>query len=1320
MATHKPPRRRSPAAALRRAAQAWAAARAAVRRLRQRLPPPVKLLLRRTTRWTLHSFLGVLIALVLIFVAARVWLPTLAERKAEIESYLTATVGNRVAFDSLATYWDGLNPGVRAQGFRVYSKTGREPAVGLREVRLSLAWWPLLRGSIAINSLVLVEPRLAVERQPDGRLRVTGIEVEGLQDPAQQDFSDWLFEQREMVIENGELEWVDHAPPPGAPKAAPERLSVQHVYATLRNDGDRHRFDLRAAFPKALCGDCRLSADLTGHPLRDEHWHGTIALQAQDLTLAALPRALRAQLPEGLDGRFSVRLDSRWRDGLPEAIDGRVAATGMQLPLPGAPQPVAIRAASASVAWKGAPDEWRLDLRQLRLGLTVAPWTVGQLRLDYRGGRSSLYVDHLNVGDLAAFAAGLPGEGAWFDWLRAARPDGSVDRLRLALGALPPSAADYEIEADLRNIRFGAHARVPGISGLAGHLRVAPDGGELEVASGASRLLLPRVFRDPIELARLAARLRWRRGTDDWLVSAGDIVLANRDGRAEGELELRLPDDAAVSPVLKLRMDVRDGDGAHAERYYPLVMPEALRAYLAQAVVGGRVTEGSVVFHGALRNFPFLDGKGKFEVRAHVTDGIFEYLPDWAPIRDIDADLYFTGTGLLITSDHGRVRGLETGRVAVAIDNYFAPDVFVEASGQLHGPLQDALEVLADSRNARFAPYLAPGLRAEGGGVLTLDLRIPTHAPSAFTLAGDYRFLGSAVAVPPGALRLDGLRGALQFSEAGLSGGDVRAQLLGGETAFEAGPDPAGGTRVGVRGTVTEAGLARAFGPGAALLAGGEVPWQVQARLRPRGNELRADADLRAFELRLPAPLAKARGEPLALAVRTVSSGADSQVLDLQAGGRASGRLAFQHGAGGWTLSRGRIGIGERVSALPAQGGLMLSARLPSLNADSWWALLRGHAGGDGGFGIVSRVSAEVDALEAFGRPFGQLSVDFTRWPGSWHGRLQGEAVSGQAVLTPSPGDGRPAAISLTLDKLVLPRARTGAAPLAADPRRLPALDLRSQAFAFADKPLGALEFGAAPVAQGWRIHNLKITAPDTQFSATGLWEADPQGHQATRLEASLNSTDFGRVLALLGYPDELIGGRLVLGSKWSWPGSPGDLRMAVLDGELDVSLAKGRLPKISPGAGRVLGVLDLRSATRYLALDFSNVFGKGLAFDSIKGKATIEQGDASTRELLIRAPGADIDLSGRVGLVTRDLDLRIGVTPRLMEELAITGGLLGGPAVGAAVAVLHNLVKKPLEKNTRVLYTVRGGWDDPVVERAGGPAENAAPGLVDPGAATP
>jgi len=1311
---HKPVRK--PQSRFARLGQTMRTARGAVRSLRQRLPPPVKHVLRRATHWTLHSTLGVVIAIVLIFLAAHLWLPTLAERKGEIELYISSTLGNPVTLDTLDTYWDGLNPGVRVQGLRVQSAATGLQAIRLKELRLSLAWWPLLTGRIEINSLVLVEPSLSVERQADGRLRVSGIETGATAAPADTDISQFLLSQKELVIENGALLWLDrHA------GADDERFSVRRVYLELRNNGDRHRLEFRADFPNDLCADCRVSADIRGNPFREASWRGKIGIQARALSTRGLPRILRAPFPPGLAGHFDLRLVSEWRDARPESVEGRLAVTDLSLPLSDATRPLLIKALDSKFKWKGSAEIWRLDLANLRLGLTQAAWSAGRLRLDVQPERRRLEVEHVDVADLAAFTAALPREHALLDWLRTAQPAGGLNRLRLELAGPVAEPTGYSADAELRNIRFAAHERVPGVHGLSGKLSLTRDGGEFRLDSGEARVALPRIFKEPLSVQRLTSRIRWRQNPEDWFVQAQDIVLNARDGRARGDVELRWPKDSAVSPVLKLRADFRDGDGRHTARYIPLNLPEGLRAWIERAVVSGRVTEGSVLYHGALRNYPFRDGKGQFEVRAHVKDGVLDYLPGWAPIHDIDADLYFTGTGMLATSAHSKIRSLDVGRMTVAIEDFGAPDgALVTVNGRITGPLQETLGVLADSKTPRFVSLAPAGLRAAGNGILTLDLRIPTRTPTTSTIAGLYRFLNSSVEFPFRAIRIDNIQGGMEFGESGLRNGKLSASLLGGDAVLEAVPDAAlaGAVRIEARGTLTKTGLAQLFGPELSPLWRGQAPWQARLLPRTAGYELFIETDLRDLELRLPAPLAKAQGEPLLLQVRTSVIGSDSQVLDLRAEERVTGKLAFQRAASGWTFIRGRIGIGEKITQLPPLPGLQLSVHLPVLNADDWWPLLRENLSGSGDSGWldrVSRVNAEIESLEAFGRGFGRLSLDLGNAAGNWQGRVQGDAVAGQIAITGPASTGLPlvvgnvaapsrSVIHLTLEKLILPPARASGEDLAIDPRGLPSLHVQSQSFTVADKSLGALEFSALPATHGWKIASLKLTRPESSLTASGLWEIDSRSQQSTQIDASLTSKDFGKLMETLGYPEEIVGGKLTLQSNWSWPGAPTAFRLARTDGNLTFVLANGRIPKISPGAGRLLGALDLGSVTRYLTLDFSNVFGKGLTFDNIKGRVAVEKGNAYTRDLAIRTPGAEIGMSGRIGLVARDLDLELGVTPHLMEELVVAGGLLGGPVVGAAVAVLHKLVKKPFEKSTRISYTVKGGWDGPAVTRLGPP----------------
>jgi len=72
----------------------------------------------------------------------------------------------------------------------------------------------------------------------------------------------------------------------------------------------------------------------------------------------------------------------------------------------------------------------------------------------------------------------------------------------------------------------------------------------------------------------------------------------------------------------------------------------------------------------------------------------------------------------------------------------------------------------------------------------------------------------------------------------------------------------------------------------------------------------------------------------------------------------------------------------------------------------------------------------------------------------------------------------------------------------------------------------------------------------------------------------------------------------------------------------------------------------------------------------------------------------------GRIGLVERDYDQKVVIAADLGRTLPVAGTVVGGPAVGAALFLLSEILSKPFE--TQVTYQLSGSWEDPVIERLG------------------
>jgi len=148
------------------------------------------------------------------------------------------------------------------------------------------------------------------------------------------------------------------------------------------------------------------------------------------------------------------------------------------------------------------------------------------------------------------------------------------------------------------------------------------------------------------------------------------------------------------------------------------------------------------------------------------------------------------------------------------------------------------------------------------------------------------------------------------------------------------------------------------------------------------------------------------------------------------------------------------------------------------------------------------------------------------------------------------------------------------------------------------------------------------------------------------------------------------------------------------------LEVGPGRLTEVEPGGiGRAFGLLNLNSLTRRLSMDFSDITESGFGFDSIRGLFTIAAGQASTDDLVLIGPAAQIHITGSIDLVQQTLAQQATVLPQIGSSLTLAGTLAGGPVVGAALFVADQLLPEGMARVGSYQYTIRGPWDDPDIE---------------------
>jgi len=1258
--------------------------------------PRLRRLLLQMGRWVWYAGAGLLLVFALVFLAARLWLPTLADEKAAIEHFLSERSAHTVRIDNLRPYWEGLHPALELQGFKVFIAGRSSPVLQLREMRISFAWLPLLQGKIESNNLTLVQPDLSLQRLPDGRFNLRGFDtpapVEGVETGK---FIHWLFSQNELVVEDAVFHWIDDL-------AKEPALAVRQVNIRLRNSGERHRLGISAAFPREICGGCSFIVDIKGNPLTHEAWDGKIYLRAHNLDVKALPLIAQEQLSLPLQGLFDVQLWSQWKLGRPYAVNGKIKISELRLAHPllsdvqtgKATKFIRMKETSADLNWERTEEEWRLDLTNLLLQLNKKPWSAGKFHIESKPDRSIFQLEHLDLDELMGLSTGLEEQEALaktLDVVRALDPKGMLNNIQLRIEGRLSSPEDYAFEADAANLKVSSYRQFPGFSGANGHISSTKTEGAFAFNITGGSLFPRNLFRAPLEVRRASGYLNWGKQDNGWYLNGRDLKLQAKNGEAEGSFGLELPADVNVAPSLTLHVKAQNTNIAD---FYPLLAKKIL-PWLRATVLSGTLTRGEVNYAGPVRA---TKARGKLELTGHVNNGVVHYLSQWPPLEKVEAEV-FVGGGEMVVTGKGKIRQLEANQIVVRMLDLYAAERVIRVSGNVTGPVDATLAVLRET--GKWPALFPTGFQGAGNGSLGLDIAVPLGNPQAVRLTGEYRFFNADLHLPWQNLAVDHIQGNLAFTESGASSGQLQAQWLGGDTKLQIipqKPQPVTTTLIRIAGNITGAGLEKTFAPAAGAFTG-EAPWNAVVQVSKQQNNVQLEADLQNMAFTLPPPLDKPAGKPMKLVLKTETRGPGSQVLDLVVGDRLFAKFGLEKQADTWSLTKARVNIGSGNYELPDKPGLHFHIGLPYLDADRWLNYVKSQPVGETkpsfSLDIFTRISADFGGLDVLHRRYGKLSADLNKEPSGWNGTLKGAAFGGQIYLPLSNAE---PLIQLNLDYLILPEKLPGTTSSFSDPRALPTVSIRSQSFQAGKWQLGKLSFWAAPVEQGWKIRHLVLSRPEMNLFLKGDWTIN-RGRQATNLEAELNSTNAGLTLTAFGVPDQVAGGNTKLKASFAWDGAPADFSFASLNAKIGLSAEDGRFLNVKQGAGKLLGVLDIRSITRYLTLDFSNIFGKGFAFDKVKGNVVVERGNAYTTGITVEGPSADIHISGRAGIVAEDFDLEVSVSPRL-GGLTTGGWWLGGPVGAAGVWLLQKLLKKEIAKGTRLVYSVNGPWQSPTIQK--------------------
>ena len=470
-----------------------------------------------------------------------------------------------------------------------------------------------------------------------------------------------------------------------------------------------------------------------------------------------------------------------------------------------------------------------------------------------------------------------------------------------------------------------------------------------------------------------------------------------------------------------------------------------------------------------------------------------------------------------------------------------------------------------------------------------------------------------------------------------------------------------------------------------------------------RNPELRVTSSLEDVSSGLPAPLAKSAGSIWPFDM-TLSLGEVQQPVRFAIEERLAGKWLMVEDY--WQLG---LGLGGAAVDLPTAENFIVEGSLPALDVDGWLRLLAEAAASglrlapeEQGAGLSGWLDLTVDDLRVQQTSLGSVALSLNREDNYWRLNGDGEKVAG-SIRFPASGVADRSIVA-DMSRLAWPSSQRRdepappGEPSGLDPTRLPALDIVVRDLQWGALDLGEFRLSSHREDRGLQIEQVSSRRDGLELTGSGEWLWGGDG-PFSRMRIRLATADLGQTLNRAGFDLALQRGQAVIELDGRWPGSPLDLTLSRIDGGLDLVITDGVIPEASPGAGRLLGLVSLNSIPRRLRLDFSDVFGEGLSFDRVAGHFDLAGGIATTEDMRIDAPAAEVRMRGRTDLENRTYDQTLIVRPGVGSALPVIGALAGGPVGAAAGAALQQIFSKPLSGISEVRYSVTGDWAEPVIE---------------------
>lgn len=1257
----------------------------------------------------------VIIAAVLV-ILSRFMNPYVDARRSQIEKIASELVQSPVTIDNASVSWYYFQPGVALHNVTIQDKDSKEPLLQLRTVKVFFSIIksimqrkPVLSGMLVSGADLVVHQADSGEFVLQGFPALGGYEKEPFKEESKiKDVAAWLSMQPLIILRDIDVRYTG---------ITGKKRLVTLYNLRLENTDSVHTLVGKAILHQKISTGLSLSARWEGLITEPEKINGKIYINLSAIALAQWFQGFQWKGWEVKNGLVSAKIWANWRDGGFQRVQAALQLLNVDL-YSGTDQSTRkINRVSGNIGWKREGKDQIIAGDDILIDWSARLWPVTSFYVKLSPDASQqlvpvmLNLGYLDIADMRELLSASPKflPDAVIKAMDDLDLNGNLENISMTFAGEKDNLLPALVQGRFSRIKFKSIYKLPVVENLAGAFVWKGDSGSVSLQSSQTEIHYSDIYSKPIILEQLTGDMLWQHDdSGEWKFVFKSLGALNEDAALNMNGHLLL--SASLEPTVNISANFTVHNLLHLKRYFPAkTMNKDLADWLNGAFLSGEAQSGSLILRGKLTEFPFDHDNGNFIATAVVNNVRLHYAPDWPDLKNISGNVQFAGRKILIDVSKAQIMDIDVGRVHGEIPYLGSdkPAILTVYTTPIHTDFSRGMNFLHQSPLENSIGKMFKSVALKGPIEVGLALTVPLENPDDTEVKGIIDIMNGSMTLIPWKLDITKLTGKVNFTERSTDAAAIQGELFGKPLRLDIDSIQNAKNQSVVIATVNnnmdltdlENWLKIPF----SSIAKGAT--NVTTKLDLAVNqpiEVHVDTNLTGVTLDLPLEYAKAADDVRRFTADITVSENEPLKLKLNYADLLNAALILEKKNNEFDLVSADLRLGKGDAEWPQGKGLYITGTMSELNADKIKTYLDLSANSSSTDLLLRLIDINVDDLNLYGIKLTGARLQLVPTKNTWSITVTSPQVAGK-IDVPTAFNPK-STIEVDLQRINLNSLSGGsAAPPSVLAKQLPSIKFSADVVSYGQGGLRGVSFTTLPSANGMAIQSFTIQSPNLNLQASGDW-IQSGDRNTTRLHGKATSKNVSALLDKLGFDvHNFESSNGDFNFDLNWASAPWGMALQGMNGQASVAIGKGRIVEVSQASnakmdlGRMLNLFSLQSIPRRLSLDFSDVFQKGYAFDSLKGDFKFSNGDASTNNMRFDGPLARVEIRGQIGLAKQNFDMILSVTPYVTSSIPVAATLITGqPVIGVAAWAVNKMIGGEVNKVATYYYAVTGSWDHP------------------------